>query len=1219
MDRFRPRADDILQPKTPEASRVDLGAGAPRPTDRGFSVGIPGLAGFSVTPEMFAEGFFGRKSPRDGFTVSQSGGSGKFGATVVGPDGHRFTAGVPLNYLSGEVEFSDKLRARGAPENIEFGTDGIERGPIEGRYESPGGFSASGSYDPRTGEGGFYLNKVVKFEEGGVAGGIGSYLDQLDLSDAERAQIEASFSPFSSTLPELDADVPGQGTISPDYNPRFRDELSSSVGGLFGDDRESFRRGQRALDVLDFTPAGTPIAVGEVDDALGRDDYVGAGIGALGLIPVVGGTLRKAAKATPIRVYPQNAWEKLTGEKVPEGVWGNPNSAVAQSSERYNGNTYLGGEISSVGNPDTPARASAMVFGENLDDGLSQLRKNVDGRPRTAVDVNMVKEGKWRFVSEKTPGSLVVTPHSPGDAAREKLTAVKVNNADLRDRIKKDPKLSQEVGLINPNGNFIGHLYAKKVNFQDGVHLKGRKTGDQPRATAHHPKGYVEYGDVVGYMRTSVADDPSKYRPVFDYVNVYEDGGAVEGYVSEEDGGLTFDEKGDYSFSHLSDSPTDNPTFSLDLTPTNDYSEFGSQVEGAVSQNVGDFLGSLGTAAGLVSNPGLAAANLASTVVGGQSIPGMISSMFDVSVPKSLSNPLGIYGLKNSAGYNPSFSPTDEPLAGGVDPGNIGLGYEATDYYGDIGRSGHGFGGVDFGGYASGSTDTGYGVSDTQGGGEEAGVGPPGTGGDYSDSDDDHGQSTDFADGGVAGLSAAREFKDAGTFPDFMAARLGSMDRRDDAVARKLLGGNASSQVLGQVSRILNSSSDPIKTFADGGSVRSQRLPPDRPPRLGGISRVPRRDLIRLADDEFAHTVEPHFKGSPLASAELMMRQTRPGSGDSEGKIPLLSDDFDVRPVTLRRLTDTFTSDHAYRGRLRNLDSGEPLYDSSDFEGPFSIPVISQLQGMMYAKDRFNPEAVDPRVMGVLVNDMPGYYERLQAAAAGDTLEGLSSAARANNERVATVARHEMEHAFLTRARDSLSDYIETTGTDSALGTLLTTNVFGEKGSRDYEHRFLLNIYDAANYVDDGNIDPSNEEQLKLYSRLFKLSDSEMKAAVALSENGSVEDLPKKYKDSEYKPLVDLIRRSEKEAATQIRAALNSEGYTKAQIDSALGIQDFERKTNFVGMDSTGNDDDTKNVLRAEPHFVGMDSTGNDDDTKNPVSRLQRFRKIFRSILGGRN
>ena len=542
--------------------------------------------------------------------------------------------------------------------------------------------------------------------------------------------------------------------------------------------------------------------------------------------------------------------------------------------------------------------------------------------------------------------------------------------------------------------------------------------------------------------------------------------------------------------------------------------------------------------------------------------------------------------------------------------------------------TGHGVG-MGVSGY--GSDDTGNTGDDAPGpGGNEGAVGGTDndndgddTGGDGDDGgpgEGDDGGPEGLADGGVVGLSAAREFKDAGTFPDFMAARLGSMDRRDDAVARKLLGRNASPQVLDQASLILNSSSDPIRTFADGGSVRSQRLPPRRPPLLGGVPEVsPSPELVRLADDEFAHTVAPHIEGSPLASAELMMRQTRPGSGGSGTEIPLLSDDLNVRPVTLRRLSDTTLLDQAYRGRLRHLDSGKPLYDSSDFEGRFPIPVHEGLQGLMYGGDRFNPETVDPRVKGVLVNNITDRYGRTQAEASGDTLEGLSDAARANNERVARVSRHELEHAFLTRARNSLSDYIETTGTDSALGTLLTTNVLGERGrGGKNEHRFLVNIYDASSLVDDGRMDPRNQKQLDLYSKMHDLSSGEMKAAVALSETGNVADLPEKYKDREYQPLVDLVRRAEEEAATQIRSALNSEGYTKAQIDSALGVQDFERrpKTQFVGMDSTGNDDDTKNVLRAEPHFVGMDSTGNDDDTKNPVSRFRRFRDTFRSILG---
>ena len=869
MDRYRLQDSEIDKVIEGGGSRVDLGAGSPRPTDRGFSVGIPGLAGFGVKPEMFAEGFFGRESPRDGFTVSQSGGSGKVGATVVGPDGDRFTVGVPLNYLRGEVEFGDELRARGAPKNIKFGTPGIERGPLEGRIESPGGFSASGRYDPRTGKGGVYLDKKYRFEDGGAVGGIGPYLDQLD-------------------------------------EPR----------------------------------------------------------------------------------------------RFANGGWINMEPA------RYSG----------------PLRYSAPVF--------------------------------------------------------------------------------QRQGSFGPG---IGGLF----------------------------------GSPVGYAADSFSSEV-----------------LADGLTGSGDGG------------------------------GGGYGDPSSDTGTAEAADIGDFAGYAATALGMGTGLGAvsAVANAVSQATTGKGILGHIADYL-------------------------GFGGDDAPAAPGMETGHgVGMGTSGygSDDTGNTGDDAPGPGGNEG---AVGGTDDDAAGDDTGGGdGDDGG---PGEG--------DDGGPEGLADGGVAGLSAAREFRDAGTFPDFMAARLGSKDRRDDAVARKLLGGNASPQVLDQASRILNSSSDPIRTFADGGSVRSQRLPPRRPPLLGGVPEVSRRDLIRLADDEFAHTVAPHIEGSPLASAELMMRQTRPGSGGSGTEIPLLSDDLDVRPVTLRRFSGTTLLDQAYRGRLRHLDSGKPLYDSSDFEGRFPIPVHEGLQGLMYGGDRFNSETVDPRVKGVLVNNITDRYGRTQAEASGDTLEGLSDAARANNERVARVSRHELEHAFLTRARNSLSDYIKTTGTDSALGTLLTTNVLGERGrGGKNEHRFLINIYDASSLVDDGRMDPRNQKQLDLYSKMHDLSSGEMKAAVALSETGNVADLPEKYKDSEYQPLVDLVRRAEEEAATQIRSALNSEGYTKAQIDSALGVQDFERrpKTQFVGMDSTGNDDDTKNVLRAEPHFVGMDSTGNDDDTKNPVSRFRRFRDTFRSILG---
>ena len=120
--------------------------------------------------------------------------------------------------------------------------------------------------------------------------------------------------------------------------------------------------------------------------------------------------------------------------------------------------------------------------------------------------------------------------------------------------------------------------------------------------------------------------------------------------------------------------------------------------------------------------------------------------------------------------------------------------------------------------------------------GDEGGS-PEGAADDHGADPDDDG-STDgpgnFAyggevtEGGVAGLPAALEFKDAGTFPGFVDAHLGA-GARADSVALSLMGvggRKASPQVLEQVSRILNSQTDPVKIFAKGGSVRVSRPPP---------------------------------------------------------------------------------------------------------------------------------------------------------------------------------------------------------------------------------------------------------------------------------------------------------------------------------------------------------------------------------------------------------
>tara|TARA_R110000782_G_scaffold113219_4_gene203214 strand:- start:390 stop:1268 length:879 start_codon:yes stop_codon:yes gene_type:complete len=144
----------------------------------------------------------------------------------------------------------------------------------------------------------------------------------------------------------------------------------------------------------------------------------------------------------------------------------------------------------------------------------------------------------------------------------------------------------------------------------------------------------------------------------------------------------------------------------------------------------------------------------------------------------------------------------------GVGMGISGYGSDDTGPGADNDAAGPGVGGD-----GSGSDDTGPGEGDN--GGDDGG---PGEG--------DDGGPEGLAEGGVAGLSAGREFKDAGTFPDFMAARLGPTGL--DAVALGIMGEgarNASPQVLAQVSRILNSSDDPIKAFANGGSVRQLLSP----------------------------------------------------------------------------------------------------------------------------------------------------------------------------------------------------------------------------------------------------------------------------------------------------------------------------------------------------------------------------------------------------------
>ena len=788
MDRYRLQDSEIDEVIEGGGSRVDLGAGAPRPTDRGFSVGIPGLAGFSVTPEMFAEGFSGRESPRDGFTVSQSGGSGKFGATVVGPDGHRFTAGVPLNYLSGEVEFGDELRAQGAPENIEFGTDGIERGPIEGRYASPGGFSASGSYDPRTGEGGFYLNKAFKFEDGGAVGGIGSYLDQLDAPRrfANGGQISLEPSSYSGPLTSPTRIFQGEGA-----------SVFGDIGG------------------------------------------VGGGFGGVG-----GG---------------------------------------------------VGGGIGDVG------------------------------------------------------------------------------------------------GGIGDVGGGIGGF---------GV------------------------GDGYG--------DPS----------------------------------------------TDTGT--------------------AQAASLGDFAGFAATALGMTTGLGAvsAIANAISHTTTGKSIFGNI---------------VDYLGFGDDA------------------PADPGMG------------TGHGVG----------MGTSGYGSDDTGNTGDDApGPGGPGEG--------DDGGPEGLADGGVAGLSAAREFNDAGTFPDFMAARLGSMDRRDDAVARKLLGGNASSQVLGQVSRILNSSSDPIRTFADGGSVRSQRLPPRRPPLLGGVPEVsPDPNLIRMADNEFVHTVDPYIT-NPIARMELLRRTANPGVYEGEEFIEnneptSVSDFLNVRPI-IKDGNDV--RQNFYLGGLRN-------------RGSSLAELRARLAPGVRGANFPTPKSLTGSETGILLNQTaPPFVEKYHRDP--DTGQ-ISSEVKTVSQ--AETLQHELIHAGLSHLRITASHpnsppYVSLKGKDSALGRILQPNP-DKRPSVSNDHLAYINILDVASAIKSGSLDPTDEEQLDTWGFLNQNSVSAMQAGIELARDRSSEEdkglrIPEKYQvEGRSLGVAEELKEAEEELMEQVKPVLKRDGFSQAHIEAAFGP---EEETLFRGL-----------------------------------------------------
>ena len=74
----------------------------------------------------------------------------------------------------------------------------------------------------------------------------------------------------------------------------FRDKAERAIASLLGDDRRAFRQAEKALTAAEVLPGIGDVAAGaDLADAYRSGDTVGMAIGALGLLPLVGGTAKK--------------------------------------------------------------------------------------------------------------------------------------------------------------------------------------------------------------------------------------------------------------------------------------------------------------------------------------------------------------------------------------------------------------------------------------------------------------------------------------------------------------------------------------------------------------------------------------------------------------------------------------------------------------------------------------------------------------------------------------------------------------------------------------------------------------------------------------------------------------------------------------------------------------------------------------------------------------
>jgi len=124
---------------------------------------------------------------------------------------------------------------------------------------------------------------VSKFAEGGIAELLEPRSRFEDPLDRLTQPIRADLGPLQMAVPQEEG---------------LRQRAERVLAGLMGDEREDFRRAEKALMAADVLPVlGDVGAAADVRDALSEDDLLSAGIAAISFLPVAGGMAAKRLKS----------------------------------------------------------------------------------------------------------------------------------------------------------------------------------------------------------------------------------------------------------------------------------------------------------------------------------------------------------------------------------------------------------------------------------------------------------------------------------------------------------------------------------------------------------------------------------------------------------------------------------------------------------------------------------------------------------------------------------------------------------------------------------------------------------------------------------------------------------------------------------------------------------------------------------------------------------